>query len=107
MASRRRREVINWRLYNMPKKPATKAKPKPKMKIAAKTSPVKKAAKSPAKKPVKSPRGFMWKLLEQKQAEQKKRTVLPAGYMPEEVANKVHHEQPGFSRFNGPRRKAG
>jgi hypothetical protein len=48
----------------------------------------------------------MWKLLEQKQAELKQRKNLPPGHMPESENNKFHDE-PGHSRFNGPRRRVG
>lgn len=93
------------------KKSPTKAKSpsKPKMKAAPKAKAAK--AKAPAKFPVKHHgekpvRGFMWKVLEQKQAEQKERGNLPPGHMPESENNKFHDE-PGHSRFNGPRRRVG
>lgn len=90
------------------KSPA-KTKPKPKLKAVPKAKAAK--PKAPTKFPVKhhaekSGRGFMWKVLEQKQAEQKERGNLPPGHMPEAENNKFHDE-PGHSRFNGPRRRVG
>lgn len=85
-----------------PKKAKTPAKPK--MKAAPKAKALRaKAPPKPAAKPV---RGFMWKVLEQKQAEHKERGHLPPGHMPEPENNKFHDE-PGHSRFNGPRRRVG
>lgn len=87
---------------NSPKKAKSPAKPKlkaaPKAK-AAKAKPQPKAAQKPV-------RGFMWKVLEQKQQEHKERGNLPPGHMPDAENNKFHDE-PGHSRFNGPRRRVG
>jgi hypothetical protein len=96
----------------MPNKKSPKAKPKSpakKMKAAPKLKAAK--AKTPSKFPIKhhaenSGRGFMWKLLEQKQAEHKQRGNMPPGHMPESENSKLHDE-PGHSRFNGPRRRVG
>lgn len=94
---------------NMPKKPIKKSAPKSKPKAKAKM----KAPPKPklvAKKHDPSPRGFMWKALEQKQAELKQRGNMPAaGPMPVEPGGvKPLTDSPtGFSRFNGPRRRAG
>lgn len=93
------------------KTPAKKTAKKPALKLATKKAPLRK--KAPAKKakaplgPQESKRGFMWKVLEQKQADMKNKT--PHGPMPNDAKDRF---QPpanpnGFSRFHGPRRRAG
>ncbi len=88
----------------MPKKSKPQAKPKTKakMKTTAKAKPAMKAARG-------SKRGFMWKALEQKQATLKEHGMLPAGHMPvgEQKIKPLTSSPTGFSRFNGPRRRAG
>lgn len=91
-----------------PKTPTKKLKAAPKAKIA---KPKMAKPKAPTHFPIKpqaenSGRGFMWKLLEQKQADQKARGNMPPGHMPEDEGSKFHDE-PGHSRFNGPRRRVG
>lgn len=80
------------------KKKAAAAPSKPAAKKAAKTS------RAPAQPSYK--RGFMWKLLQEKQAQQK----LVNGHIGN-TANPTERilprgSQNGFARFNGPRRKA-
>ena len=66
---------------------------------------VKKTAKAP---PPHEHKGFMWKLLERKQAELKRMNAHPkhpyahADHKPADLGGKVQ----SYTRFNGPRRKA-
>lgn len=90
-------------------KSAKSRKPAAKKKAAPATAKAKKSAKpshAPAQPAHK--RGFMWKLLQEKQAQQK----LMNGHMgntanpTERLLPRGVQNQTGFARFNGPRRKA-
>lgn len=81
------------------KKPAAKTKYKAKAKPKLKAS-VKAAAPERG-----SRRGFMWKVLEQKQIKQKEQGALPH-VNPDERAHRPATAH-GFGRFNGPRRRVG
>jgi hypothetical protein len=85
-----------------------KSTKKPAKKTAKKTSTKRKAApkaKVKAAPPERgSRRGFMWKVLEQKQMKQKEQAALPH-VNPEERVQRTANPN-GFARFNGPRRRA-
>lgn len=89
----------------MPKAPAKK----PKKTLKAKTAPQAKA-KKPAKKaaPQATPeRGFMWKILKQKQAERADGSKPGVNPMTMEDKFKNYSREPSFTKFAGPRRRAG
>lgn len=96
----------------MPKSPAKKsAKPvkkssKPAVKAKAKAKPKSPVVSAPAA----SERGFMWKILQKKQERLKQAELHPANphKAPMTEASQPDAEsRHGFSRFNGPRRRAG
>lgn len=107
----------------MPKTPVKKAakkvqsKTKTALKLAKPPGAMKAKAKTQAKAKVKpaaakkenSGRGFMWKVLEQKQAEQQKRQNGEAQGHSTNPEDRFRPQGPqnGFSRFNGPRRRVG
>jgi hypothetical protein len=91
----------------MPKKPTLKTASKSKKTKAAKPTT---KAKAKVAKPTPRPtgRGFMWKALENKQTELKERGHLPATVLVNpDSRTKTTFSSSGFSRFNGPRRRAG
>jgi hypothetical protein len=78
------------------KKPATKSKSKPKLKSSVTSISGNKGSR----------RGFMWKMLEQKQQKQKEvATSVSINVNPEERLRPNASHQ-GHARFNGPRRRA-
>ncbi len=87
----------------MPKKPAPKSAKTMKKSVSKAKG---KSKKSPA--PVHE-RGFMWKVLKQKQSEQKQLEKNPTN--PHQAGSdnqpRVHAHHTGFGRFAGPRRRAG
>ena len=91
----------------MPKAPLKKTKKSIKAKAAPK---VNAKAKKPAKKAVpQAPpgRGFMWKLLKQKQAELTNGSKPGVNPMNAEDRFKNYAREPSFTKFAGPRRRAG
>jgi hypothetical protein len=90
----------------MPKAPAKKMSKSIKSKPAPKGS--KPKTKKPAKKAV-APvpeRGFMWKILKQKQAD-KNNPNKPQPQCFAEDRFKNYSREPSFTKFAGPRRRAG
>lgn len=93
------------------KKPALKKAKKPALKLASAKAPAKKAKPVKKAKPTHGPqesrRGFMWKVLEQKQAEMKQKENK--GPIPTDPKDRFQPTATpnGFARFNGPRRRAG
>ena len=91
----------------MPKAPAKK----PKRTLKAKTAPqVKAKAKKPAKKAAVQAtpkRGFMWKILKQKQAERTDGSKPSVNPLNMEDKFKKYSREPSFTKFAGPRRRAG
>lgn len=91
------------------KKPVKKSLRKPSKAKAALKKPNIKAQLKPklqAKKPEPTGRGFMWRLLERKQANLKQKKEQNESQMTQFERFKAQHAQ-GFGRFAGPRRKAG
>jgi len=100
----------------MPKSPKKSAKPAlksaakktaVKMKAGAKPKAKMKASVKPMAEHKGSRRGFMWKVLEQKQQKQKEQAMPGMTSVNPEERQRPSATSEGFARFHGPRRRVG
>lgn len=84
-------------------------KKQPRKKAAPKRAVKKNHKKAKPEKVAKSKRGFMWKLLENKEKQLKEQAQKPHANPEQrgEQGFRSHPREPAFSKFSGPRRRAG
>lgn len=83
-----------------------KAASKPTVAKKAKAAPAKMVAKQKAAVPPHMKTGFMWKLLEQKEAKAKQQMEQKQNHFHDEGKTDLHPRDQSFSKFSGPRRRA-